>query len=47
MYLEAMQDILPGVSQIYVLDDQQQNFLPLLDLARQRQGQQGQTGGRK
>ena len=47
MYLEAMQEILPGVSQIYVLDDRQQNFLPLLDLAKQKQGQQGQARGRK
>lgn len=48
MYLEAMQDILPGVSQIYVLDDRQQNFLPLLDLAKHRQSmRQEATGGRK
>jgi len=36
MYLEAMQDILPGVAQIYVMDKKQQNFLPFLDLSKQQ-----------
>jgi len=35
MYLEAMQDILPGVAQIYVMDKKQQNLLPFLDLSKQ------------
>ena len=34
MYLEAMQDILPQVEQVYVVDGKQQNLLPLLDLSR-------------
>ena len=38
MYLEAMQDILPGVAQIYVMDKKQQNLLPFLDLSKQQKG---------
>ena len=34
MYLEAMQEILPQVEQVYVVDSKQQNLLPLLDLSR-------------
>lgn len=34
MYLEAMQEILPQVQQVYVIDGKQQNILPLLDLSR-------------
>ncbi len=34
MYLEAMQDILPGVDHIYVMDKKQQTLLPFLDLAK-------------
>lgn len=34
MYLEAMQEILPHVEHVYVMDKNQQNFLPLLDLSR-------------
>ncbi len=34
MYLEAMQQILPGVAQIYVMDNKASGLLPLLDLAR-------------
>lgn len=32
MYLEAMQDILPHVKQVYVMDKKQQSVLPFLDL---------------
>lgn len=34
LYLEAMQEILPKVEHLYVMDKQQQNILPLLDLSR-------------
>lgn len=34
MYLEAMQEILPQVEHVYVMDKSQQNILPLLDLSR-------------
>ena len=34
LYLEAMQEILPQVDQVYVVDASQQNILPLLDLSR-------------
>ena len=34
LYLEAMQEILPQVEQVYVVDGSQQNILPLLDLSR-------------
>ncbi len=34
MYLEAMQEILPQVEHVYVMDKNQQNILPLLDLSR-------------
>ena len=34
MYLEAMQDILPQVEHVYVMDKNQQNILPLLDLSK-------------
>ena len=34
MYLEAMQEILPQVEQVYVVDSKQQSLLPLLDLSR-------------
>lgn len=34
LYLEAMEEILPQVEHIYVMDRSQQNFLPLLDLSR-------------
>lgn len=37
MYLEAMQDILPGVAQIYVMDKNQQSLLPFLDLSKRQQ----------
>jgi len=32
MYLEAMQDILPNVEHVYVMDKKQQTILPFLDL---------------
>ena len=41
MYLEAMQDILPGVAQIYVMDKKQQNLLPFLDLSKRQQEASG------
>lgn len=34
MYLEAMQDILPNVDQVYVMDKGQQTLLPFMDLSR-------------
>ena len=34
LYLEAMQEILPQVEQVYEVDGSQQNILPLLDLSR-------------
>ncbi len=36
MYLEAMQDILPGVEHIFVMDRNQQNLLPFLDLSKKQ-----------
>ena len=39
MYLEAMQEILPGVAQIYVMDKKQQNLLPFLDLSKRQETQ--------
>ncbi len=38
MYLETMQDILPGVDKIYVIDKDQQSPLPLLNLSGAQQG---------
>jgi len=34
LYLEAMQDILPRLDRVYVIDKRQQSILPLLDLTR-------------
>ena len=34
MYLEAMQEILPQVEHVYVMDKNQQNIFPLLDLTK-------------
>jgi len=34
LYLEAMEEILPRVDQVYVMDKSQQNILPLFDLTR-------------
>ncbi len=34
LYLEAMQEILPEVDHVYVIDKNQQNILPLFDLTR-------------
>ncbi len=36
MYLEAMQEVLPHVKNVYVLDEQQNNVLPLLDISGRR-----------
>lgn len=36
LYLEAMEEILPQVQQMYVVDGKQQGVLPLLDLSRRR-----------
>lgn len=36
MYLEAMQEILPHVDQVYVMDKEQNTLLPFLDLTRGR-----------
>ena len=35
MYLEAMQEILPNVDHVYVMNKEQQTLLPLLNLTRQ------------
>ncbi len=43
MYLEAMQDILPAVNQIFVMDQKQQNLLPFLDLSKRGQGKGAET----
>ena len=32
MYLETMQDVLPKVKQVYVMDGKEQAVLPLLNL---------------
>lgn len=37
MYLEAMQEILPNVDHVYVMDRNQNSLLPLLDLTREPQ----------
>jgi len=37
MYLETMQDILPTVKDIYVIDKEQQSILPFLDISRTKQ----------
>jgi membrane protease subunit HflK len=34
MYLEAMQEIIPQVEHVYIMDKNQQNIFPLLDLSR-------------
>lgn len=34
MYLEAMQEIIPRVEHVYIMDKNQQNVFPLLDLTR-------------
>jgi len=34
MYLETMQDILPGIHDIYVIDKEQRSILPFLDISR-------------
>ncbi|WP_319588083.1 FtsH protease activity modulator HflK [uncultured Desulfobulbus sp.] len=34
MYLEAMQEIIPRVEHVYIMDKNQQNIFPLLDLTR-------------
>lgn len=41
MYLEAMQDILPSVAHIFVMDKNQQNLLPFLDLSKRPQEASG------
>ncbi len=38
MYLEAMQDILPNVEHVYVMDKGKQSILPLLDLTNRASG---------
>jgi membrane protease subunit HflK len=39
MYLEAMQEILPNVDHVYVMNKEQQTLLPFLDLTRQKAAQ--------
>jgi modulator of FtsH protease HflK len=36
LYLETMEDILPRVEHVYVMDNSQQNILPLFDLTRKQ-----------
>jgi membrane protease subunit HflK len=36
MYLEAMQEILPNVDHVYVMDKNQKTLLPFLDLTRDK-----------
>jgi membrane protease subunit HflK len=38
LYLEAMQDILPHVDQVYVMDKNQQSVIPFLDLTKRGTG---------
>ena len=40
LYLEAMEEILPQVQQMYIVDGKQQGVLPLLDLTRKRDKEQ-------
>jgi membrane protease subunit HflK len=42
LYLETMEEILPGVKEIYIVDDKQKSILPLLEL-----GGMGKGGGGK
>ncbi len=42
LYLEAMQEILPHVSQVYVMDKNQQSVIPFLDLTRKGKEQSSQ-----
>jgi membrane protease subunit HflK len=35
LYLEAMNDILPKIEQIYIVDEEQKAILPLLDLGKE------------
>ncbi len=42
MYLEAMEDVLPKVEHLYIMDKNQQNLLPLFDLTRKPSGKAGQ-----
>ena len=42
MYLEAMEDVLPKVEHLYIMDKKQQNLLPLFDLTRKPSGSAGQ-----
>lgn len=43
MYLEAMQEIIPQVEHVYIMDKSQQNILPLLDLAQKIKKEQPAT----
>ncbi|WP_319549847.1 FtsH protease activity modulator HflK [Desulfogranum marinum] len=43
MYLEAMQEILPHVEQVYVMDKSNQAVIPFLDLTGKRQKQSSPT----
>lgn len=40
MYLEAMQDILPNVERVYVMDREQQSLLPFLNLTPEQQSRE-------
>jgi modulator of FtsH protease HflK len=38
LYLEAMKDLLPKLGPKYIVDDEQKNLLPLLNLGREQKG---------
>lgn len=38
LYLETMNNILPSIEQIYIVDDKQESILPLLDLGKKLKG---------
>ncbi len=42
MYLEAMEDVLPKVEHLYIMDQSKQNLLPLFDLTRKSSPGAGQ-----
>ena len=42
LYLEAMEDILPHVGKIYVIDKEQKNLLNILDLSKEIEKQKSE-----
>ena len=41
LYLETMREILPGLEEIYIVDEAQKSILPLLELGRSAKGGEG------